>query len=232
MSYRAPALVLAACLFLEGCAAQPNGQPGSENATATTLEGTGIGAVAGGVFGYLLGGKEGALIGTAAGAALGTAAGGYVAAEKAKYTSIDQRIAGEQQLAEQAIATANAQTAASRAQKRAIDRQLAALEASRSNSQAKIDQANALYGSLQTQNTQLTHEQAQMQASIDHQQAMISATEQDVAQNPDPQKEQAIAQWKAQIPHMQTALAAMTTQINEVSAEETKVASVTGCCNS
>lgn len=229
MFYRNIAFFIGTGLLLQGCAGSSHTPSDS---TVTVIEGVGLGAVGGAVLGALIGGKHGSEIGAAAGAAVGAAAGDYVAQEKSKYTSIDQRISGEQALAQQSIATAQAQTAASQAQTRNIEAQLAALRQSQQSDSAKAAQSSALLASLQAQHSALQQQQAALQSNIDHQNAMIASTEQDIAATPNDPKTQELAQWKAQIPQMQTALAAMTTQVNEVSAEESKLQAIPALGNS
>lgn len=86
--------------MLSGCATTSN------DATRTKAEGTGIGAVLGGLagagVGYLLGGKKGAIAGGAAGALLGAGAGflvgSTVAERKQKYANAEDRLNGEIQV--------------------------------------------------------------------------------------------------------------------------------------
>src|SRR5215471_10434488 len=108
MIKQATTCILACSLLLSSCASQ-NGQ--ASNDTETVIEGAGIGVLTGALIGGLAGGGRGAAIGAGIGGLLGTAAGGYVAQQKKKYATIEQRIAGERQLTAQATATAQAQTA-------------------------------------------------------------------------------------------------------------------------
>jgi hypothetical protein len=211
--------ILAGSLLLTSCAAQ-NGQNADQ--TQTVLEGAGIGVLAGALIGGLAGGGRGAAMGAGIGGLLGTAAGGYVAQQKKKYATIEQRIAGERQLTAQATATAQAQTAASAAQLEVVDAQLRDLGAAGTDSVQRRATASAMLASLQKQRTDLEADRKQLETRLKNQQAFIVETEKEIGNN-DPDKAAQLAQWKADIPGMQTAVTAMSTQIAEVSARENQV---------
>ena len=209
-------------LALTGCAAQ-NQQPSSEG--QTVAEGTLLGTALGAGLGYLIGGGRGALIGAAAGTAVGYAAGSYVAEQKKKYATIEQRIAGERAIATQATATAQSQTAASAAQLAVVNEQLQDLSARKVDVATARDRADTMLTTLQHQKSQLESQRKELETRVKNQQDFILETEKEIGPN-DPQKAAQLAQWKADIPPMQAAVAAMTTQISDISAAETKVEQV------
>src|ERR1700738_1164075 len=139
MMKKGVACLIIGSVTLTSCAAQ-NGQPSSEGQTGA--EGAVLGALVGAGLGALIGGRQGALIGAGVGALAGTAAGGYVAEQKKKYATIEQRIDGERQIAAQATATARAQTAASAAQLALVDAQLRDLSATRADMTTARDKAS------------------------------------------------------------------------------------------
>jgi hypothetical protein len=190
----------------------------AEGAILGTLLGAGLGAA--------FGGGRGAAIGAAAGPVLGTAAGGYVAEQKKKYATIEQRIAGERQIAAQATATAQSQIAASQAQLAVVDAQLNDLSRTRADVATARDRTTTMLAGLQNQRSQLESQRKQLETSVTNQQDFIAETEKEVGTN-DPQKTAQLAQWKAAIPPMQAAIAGMTTQISDNAAMETKVEQVT-----
>lgn len=220
--------ITALSLMLTGCA-----QPGGQGSTTgqTIAEGAGIGALAGALGGAVFGrDMKGALIGTAVGALLGTAAGAYVAQQKAKYATIEQRIAGERQIVAQATATAQSQTAASAAKLRAANEELAELSRMRGDRARAQERAGVMLASLQQQRSDLEAARKDFATRLRNQQDFIAETEREIG-NSDPQKTAQLAQWKADIPAMRAALSAMDTQISDVSAMETQVQRVSmSCC--
>jgi outer membrane lipoprotein SlyB len=213
-----------ACLVLgslvaTSCAAQ-NEQASSEG--QTVAEGAILGTLLGAGLGAAFGGGRGAAIGAAAGALLGTAAGGYVAEQKKKYATIEQRIAGERQIAAQATATAQSQIAASRAELAVVDAQLNDLSRTRADIATARDRTTPMLAGLQNRRSQLESQRKQLETSLKNQQAFIAETEQEMGTN-DPQKTAQLAQWKAEIPPMQAAIAGMTSQISDNTAMETRV---------
>jgi chromosome segregation ATPase len=219
-------LVLTVCsVALAGC--ESPGQPSST--AGTTAEGAGIGALGGALLGGLIGGQRGAIIGGLSGAALGTGTGFYVAQQKSKYASIEARIAGERNVASQATATAEAQTAASAAKLRVADAQLAELQNMRGDRVRAEQTANAMLADLHQQRSDLEQSRNALQTRIRDQQAFIAETEQEIG-NSDPQKSAELAQWKADIPTMQAALSAMTDQVSDVTSMETKVQQASAYC--
>jgi len=213
-------------LVLTSCAAQ-NGQPSSEG--QTVAEGAVLGTLLGAGLGAAFGGRQGALIGAGIGALAGTAAGSYVAEQKKKYATIEQRIAGERQIAAQATATARAQTAASAAQLALVDAQLHDLSATRADMTTARDKASTLLAGLQRDRSQRESQKKEFETRHKDQQAFILETEKEIGTN-DPQKTAQLAQWKAEIPGMQSAAAAMTNQIAEYTATETRAEQVKSLC--
>jgi chromosome segregation ATPase len=179
--------------------------------------------------GALLGGRDGAFIGAAAGGLLGAAAGGYVAQQKQKYASIEQRIAGERQITAEATATARSQTAASAARLQLVNAQLADLSAMQGDRIRARDTATVMLAGLQRQRTELETERKNLETRVNNQLAFIAQTEKDIGNN-DPEKTAQLARWKADMPNMQAALAAMTTQISDVTVMETRVQKVRMLC--
>lgn len=218
--------LIAASITLSGCATSD-----SQNANTgrTMAEGAGVGAVLGAGLGYLLGGKEGALLGAALGGAGGLAAGGYVAQQKNKYATIEDRIAGERDVAAQATATARSQTAASEAQLRLADAQLAELRAMTGSKEEAQRAASDLLANLKGQRGKLEVEKQELQTAMTNQIDFIAETEQEIGSN-DTEKLAQLAQWKAEIPNMQAAVVAMTDQIASFNAMETNVLAVASPC--
>ena len=99
----AKVLVVALLVFalLPGCATMTD-------QNRTKAEGTGVGAVLGGLLGYAVGGGKGAAIGAAAGAGLGFLVGNEIAKRKQAYAStedfLDAEIANTQEYNKTAIA--------------------------------------------------------------------------------------------------------------------------------
>ena len=211
-------LLVIGSLTLTSCASQ-NGQVSNE--TQTVAEGAGIGVLIGAGLGAILGGRNGALIGAGIGGLAGLAAGGYVAQQKKKYATIEQRIAGERQIAIQATATARSQTDASAAQLAVVEAELRDLSAERANTATARDRTNALLVGLQHQRTELESQKKELDTHIKNQQDFILATEKDIGAA-DPQKADQLAQWKAEIPEMQAAALAMSNEISDITTEETK----------
>lgn len=209
-------------LALTSCAAQ-NEQASSEG--QTVAEGAILGTLLGAGLGAAFGGGRGAAIGAAAGALLGTAAGGYVAEQKKKYATIEQRIAGERQIAVQATATAQSQTAASKSQLALVDAQLNDLSRTRADVATTRERTTTMLAGLQSQRSKLESQRKELETHVKNQQDFITETEKEIGPN-DPQKTAQLAQWKADIPPMQGAVAAMTTQISDVSVMETRVEQV------
>ena len=214
-------------LVLSGCET-PNGQGSTTG--QTVAEGAGIGVLAGALGGALFGGKKGALFGAAVGGLLGAAAGGYVAHQKQQYATIEQRIAGERQIADQATTTARSQTAASAERLRMANVQLADLSQMRGDRAKAQDRATTMLASLQNQRSELESQRKELESRIKNQQDFIAETEKEIGTN-DSRKTAQLAEWKADVPKMQAALAAMTNQISDVSIMETRVQRVrTLCC--
>ena len=210
---------------LSGCAS-PNGQSSTGQ---TIAEGGGLGALAGALGGGLFGGTKGALIGAVGGGLLGSAAGGYVAQQKSKYASIEQRIADERELAAQATATAQSQTNASAERLHAMDAQLAALQQMRGDRSQAQQTATAMLTGLERQRAELEVSRSRLETRISDQQNSIAQAQNEMGDS-DPQKVAQLAGWKADIPAMQSALAAMTQQISDVNEMETKVQQVKASC--
>ena len=223
MMKKGVACLVIGSLALTSCAAQ-NEQASSEG--QTVAEGAILGTLLGAGLGAAFGGGRGAAIGAAAGAVLGTAAGGYVAEQKKKYATIEQRIAGERQIAAQATATAQSQIAASQAQLAVVDAQLNDLSRTQADVATAKDRTTTMFAGLQNQRSQLESQRKQLETSTKNQQAFIAETEKEIGPN-DPQKAAQLAQWKADIPPMQAAFAAVTTQIADITTMETKVQQLT-----
>ena len=213
-------------LVLSGCT-QQNGQ--SSGTGQTVAEGAGLGVLIGAAGGAIFGGARGAAIGAAAGGLLGVAAGAYVAQQKKKYATIEQRINGERQIAYQATATARAQAADSAARLQVVDAQLADLEAVRYDRAQSQARANTMLASLQQQRSQLEAQRKELETRYHNQQDFIAETQQEIG-NGDPVKTAELEQWKADMPNMQAALAAMSTQISQVTLMETRVQRVRAMC--
>jgi myosin heavy subunit len=211
--------LISGSLVLSGCQA-PNGQGSSQG--QTVVEGAGLGVLVGAIGGALLGGKQGAMYGAAIGGALGVAAGAYVAEQKKKYATIEQRIAGERQLVAQATATARSQTAASAAKLQLVKAQLAELSQMRGDRVQAQNTAATMLAGLQHQRAELEAQRKDLETRVKDQHAFIAETEQEIGTG-DPAKTAQMAQWKADIPSMQVALADMSTQVSEVSMMETIV---------
>ncbi len=98
---RALVVVLLVCVLLPGCATM-------SDQNRTKAEGTGVGAVLGGLLGYAVGGGRGAAIGAAAGAGLGFLVGNEIAKRKQAYAStedfLDAEIASTQEFNKTATA--------------------------------------------------------------------------------------------------------------------------------
>ena len=213
--------ITAFSVALAGCES-----PDQKSSTGQTVaEGAGIGALGGALIGGLLGGRQGAIIGGLGGAALGAAAGGYVAQQKSKYASIEDRIAGERQLTAQATSTARSQTAASQAKLRVADAQLAELRRASADRVRTEETATAMLADLKRQRSELEASKKTLETRIKNEQAFIAETEQEIGTG-DPRKTHELAQWKADIPAMQAALSAMTDQITDVANMETRVQQV------
>ena len=205
----------------------PPNQPSSTG--QTVAEGAEIGVLAGALAGGLIGGKNGAIIGALGGGLFGAAAGGYVAQQKSKYATIEQRISGERQLVAQATATAQAETAASAAKLRVANAQLVALQRTQGDQVRRQETAATLLASLQKQRSELEGSRKDLETRITNEQKFIAETEQEIGTG-DPRKSAQLAQWKADMPAMQSALEAMTTQISDVTIMETRVQQVRGDC--
>src|SRR5215469_4023791 len=160
MMKKGVACLVLGSLAVTGCAAQ-NQQPSSEG--QTVAEGTLLGTALGAGIGYLSGGSRGAAIGAAAGTALGYAAGSYVAEQKKKYATIEQRIAGERQIAAQATATAQSQTAASAAQLAVVDAELRDLSETKSDVAMAREKASTILAGLQHQRSQLESQRKELE---------------------------------------------------------------------
>ncbi len=80
-------LAAAITLSLSGCA--------MTDGARTKLEGTGLGAVAGGALGYLIGGRDGAAVGAILGGGVGYVVGNNVAQRKQQYASLEDGLDGE-----------------------------------------------------------------------------------------------------------------------------------------
>ncbi len=225
MTKRALACLLAGSLTLTSCA--QNGQVSDEG--RTVAEGAGLGALVGAGLGAAFGGGRGAAIGAGAGLLLGLAAGGYVAQQKKKYATIEQRIAGERQIAAQATATARSQTAASAAQLAVVDAQLRNLSEQRTDMARARDTAGTMLVSLQRQRSELESQKKDLETRVKNQQDFIVETEKEVGTN-DPQKAVQLAEWKAEMPAMQEAVSGMTAQISDIAVMETRVQRVKSMC--
>jgi chromosome segregation ATPase len=225
MIHRGLACLLVGSLTLTSCA--QNGQVSDQG--RTVAEGAGLGALLGAGLGAAFGGGRGAAIGAGAGLLVGLAAGGYVAQQKRKYATIEQRIAGERQIAAQATATARSQTAASAAQLAVVDAQLRDLNA------ATVDKANAratattMLANLQHQRSELESQKKDLEGRVKNQQDFIVETEKEIGTS-DPQKTAQLAEWKAEMPAMQEAVTGMTTQISDIAVMETRVERVKSVC--
>jgi hypothetical protein len=226
MRRRMTACVVIGSFTLASCA-QQNGQPSTQG--QTVAEGAGIGVLAGAALGAVLGGGRGAAYGAVAGGLLGGATGIYVAQQKTKYASIEQRIAGERQIAAQATATAQSQTAASATQLAVADQELRELTATKVSTATARDRAGAMLVNLQNQRTELESQKKDLETRYRNQQDFIAETEKEVGTN-DPQKTAQLAEWKAEMPGMQQAVTAMTTQISDISEMETRVERVKATC--
>jgi chromosome segregation ATPase len=206
---------------LAGCTS-PNG---NSSTGQTVAEGAGIGALGGALLGGLLGGEKGAIIGGLGGGLLGAAAGGYVAQQKSKYASIEDRIAGERQLVAQATSTARSQTAASAVKLRVADAQLAELRRASADRARTEETATAMLADLKHQQSELEGSKRTLETRITNEQAFIAETEKEIGTS-DPRRSRELAQWKADMPALQAALSAMTDQITDVASMETRVQQV------
>jgi chromosome segregation ATPase len=225
--HKTTSCLLAGSLLLASCAG-PNGQVSDQ--TQTVAEGAGIGVLVGAGLGALVGGSRGALIGAAIGGGAGLLAGGYVARQKEKYATIEQRIAGERQIVQQATATARSQTAASASRLQLVNAQLAELGRMQGDQARAQQTANTMLISLQKERGTLEASKKELQTRLKDQQAFITETEGEIGDH-DPQKMAQLQQWKADMPALQDAITAMTNQISEISAMETRVQSVkVSCC--
>lgn len=234
MKKSVPCLLIVS-VALTGCATPngPNsttGQNGSNSTTGRTMaEGAGVGALLGAALGAALGGRDGALLGAALGGGVGLAAGGYVAQQKAKYATIEERMAGERELAAQATATARSQTIASKAQLQLANAELADLRAQGASREEAQKAASDMLASLQDQRTKLEAEKKTLETTIGDQTEFIAETEKEIGSS-DPEKTAQLAQWQAEIPNMQAAVFAMSDQIASLSAAETEVQDVASAC--
>jgi hypothetical protein len=222
---RGLACLLAGSLTLTSCA--QNGQVSDQG--RTVAEGAGLGALLGAGLGAAFGGGRGAAIGAGAGLLLGLAAGGYVAQQKKKYVSIEQRIAGEREIAAQATATAQSQTAASAAQLQVVNAQLAELSQMQGDKAKAQATATTLLVGLQRQRSDLESARKELETRLKNQRDFIADTEKDIGTN-DPQKTVQLAQWKAEIPNMEAAVIAMTTEISDIGTTEAKAQRVRSLC--
>ena len=213
-------------LLLSGCQT-PNDQGYSQTQTIAEAGLLGLGAGAAG--GAVAGGRNGALIGAAIGGVLGVVAGSYVAHEKQKYATIEQRIAGERLIVAQATATAQSQTAASAARLRLVNAQLAELSQTKSDREQARDNATTMLAGLQQQRAELEAHRHDLEARVNNQRDFIADTEREVG-GFDPEKSAELAQWKADMPNLEAALVAMSTQISEVSVMESRVQRVRSLC--
>lgn len=219
---------LVACTMMLAACSGPPGQV--SNQTQTTAEGAGIGVLVGAGLGALIGGKQGALLGAGLGGAAGGLTGLYVASQKTKYATIEQRIAGERAVSAQATATARSQTAASAARLRVVDAQLADLRQMQGDRTQAQQTAGAMLADLKSQRARLEASKQDLETRIKNQQAFITETQNEIGDN-DPRRTAELRQWKSEIPAMQEVVVAMTNQIADVSAMETKVQnSGTACC--
>jgi hypothetical protein len=225
MMQRGLACLLIGSRALTGCA--QNGQVSDEG--RTVAEGAGLGALVGAGLGAAFGGGRGAAIGAGTGLLVGLAAGGYVAQQKRKYTTIEQRIAGERQIAAQATATARSQTAASAAQLAVVDAQLRDLTAETADRARAQATATRMLASLQHQRSELESQKKDLEGRVRNQQDFIAETEKEIGTY-DPQKTAQLAEWKAEMPAMQEAVAGMTTQISDIAVMETRVERVKSMC--
>ena len=214
-------------LMLSSCAQQD----GQSTTGQTIGEGAALGAVAGALGGALFGqDTKGILIGTAIGSLLGGVAGTYVAQQKKKYATIEQRIAGERQITAQATMTAQSQTAASAAKLRVANAELAEFSRMSGDRARAQEKASVILAGLQQQRSALEANRKDLATSLKNQQSFITETEQEIGAG-DVQKRAQLAQWNADIPSMRAALSAMDAQIADVSAMETQVQRVrTSCC--
>jgi uncharacterized protein YcfJ len=148
-------VVLLVCALLPGCATM-------SDQNRTKAEGTGVGAVVGGLLGFAIGGGRGAAIGAAAGAGLGFLVGNEIAKRKQAYANtedfLDAEIANTQEFNKTAIAynaklstdvtTLEKQSKTLRAQydKGAVDKKV--LVAKSDELQKKIDASKKLEDTL------------------------------------------------------------------------------------
>jgi uncharacterized protein YcfJ len=99
-TFKKTSIVVAMAYALSSCASMGD-------STRTKAEGTGMGALAGGILGYIVtgGDKKGAAIGAALGAGAGLFVGNEVAKRKQQYATTEDAIAGETQRTEQLTQT-------------------------------------------------------------------------------------------------------------------------------
>lgn len=218
--------VLVASLIVSGCATgQGTGAEQADDSTRTTVEGMGIGALIGAGAGALLGGGDrakSALIGAAIGGVLGGIAGNYVARQKVKYATIEQRIAGERALAEQATSTAKAQTEASVAALKLANAQFAELQKAKIERTAARSRAAAILASLSEVRKKLEANRKDLETKTANQEQFIEETKGEIGSN-DPQKLEQLKRWKESIPQMRLAAANMATQIASISKMEARI---------
>ena len=201
-------------LTLTGCCSTQSGETVCEGAALGALVGAGIGGAAGG--------GRGAIIGAAVGTAAGAGAGAYVANQKQKYATIEQRITEERRIAAQATATARSQTEDSKAQLAVVNAQLRRLNQQQVDRATARDRATTMLASLEQQRTELDGNKSKLEARIKDQKEFIDETEREIGAN-DPQKAAQLAEWRAEIPAMNNALAAMTAQLSDISVMEARV---------
>jgi len=225
-------VVLVASQIVSGCATgQGNGEDAQkEDSGRTTAEGAGLGALIGAGAGALFGGGDrakSALIGAAIGGIIGGIAGNYVAHQKAKYATIEQRIAGEREIAEQATNTARAQTAASVAALKLANAQLAELRGAKLEHSAARSKAAAILASLSDERRKLEAGRKELETKTANQEQFIEVTDKEIGTS-DPQKLEQLKKWRADIPQMRMAAASMATQIASISRMEAQVEQARG----
>jgi uncharacterized membrane protein len=144
------ATLLSGCVTTENAVrSDPPAPAGTDDQTATKVQGTVLGAVMGGLIGAATGDTKGALIGATVGAGLGYVAGSEVAKRKAQYVReedfLDAEIAQARELNSEAIAY----NATLRRQIAALDSESAQLAAKYRSGKASRDQMIAQRNTVQ-----------------------------------------------------------------------------------
>lgn len=143
-----PCLALAVALAAGGCASTQDGQ-------LAQAQGTGLGALAGGLIGSAIGGRDGALTGALVGGGAGFLYGSHVANRKARYASTEAWL-------DACIEQANQVNQQAHARHRQLNQQLAALERRANRAIAANDRSE-----MRAVRSELNQVRSQMQSEVD-----------------------------------------------------------------